>query len=357
MTKTRVTADYPGSGGQLIDRAEDFEVKERLAYAPEGHGEHLFLRVTKKNQNTMDVAARLARAAAVARRDIGFAGIKDRRAIATQWFSMPLPEASPIPTFELDDVVVHEAVRHPHKLRRGHVVANHFRVAISNVPAGGAARAQAALNALRRRGVPNRFGPQRFGRDGENAERARAILSGTARPPRDRRLADLLISALQADDFERLIELRIRSGHFGRLLLGDLVKKHETGGLFIVEDLAAEQVRADRLEISPTGPLWGKKTRLAAHAAERLETCCRSACLAQPARGLRPPPGTRRPLRYPLAEDARVDALDDGRYEFSGTLPAGAYATVLLDELVKPEAPLTRTIAASDGPAHARTDG
>ncbi|MCB9654366.1 MAG: tRNA pseudouridine(13) synthase TruD [Deltaproteobacteria bacterium] len=339
--RPRLTHTLEGSGGRLIPEPTAFVVRERLAYAPEGAGTHAFVRVEKTGVDTLQVARLLTQALGLPPRDpgIGFAGMKDRHSIAEQWFSCPWREdlEAVLSGIESPSLRVLEVQRHPHKLRRGHAKANWFSIQISEVPTGGEARAQAIVEALRRIGVPNAFGPQRFGREGTNADRARAWLRGEARPPRDRRLRDLFSSALQSEIFNAVLSARIAGGLFDRFLEGDIAKKHASGGLFTVEDLATDDVRAAHLEISPTGPLPGSKSRLPTGPALAFENeVISSFGLSEAAVG-RLGPGTRRAIRFPLEDCAITGASDaSGAFRVEVTLPSGAYATVLLDEIVKP---------------------
>jgi tRNA pseudouridine13 synthase len=335
----RLTEELPGSGGVLSSRPEDFVVEEILAYAPSGAGEHLFVEIEKRAIDTLEAVKRIAGALEIDRRSIGFAGMKDRHAIARQWLSLPWPIARPLPSLaaiESSELTVRAMHRHEHKLRRGHANRNRFSIAIRGTRPDGFARATATLERLRTTGAPNAFGPQRFGIYGDNADRALAFLRGKERLPPNPRVRELLFSALQSKVFNRVLELRIERGAVGRALLGDVMQKHDTGGLFDVDDEAKEQPRADRLEISPTAALPGKRVRKAAGLPQQMEDEAFSwaGLLAEDVGRL--PDGTRRSLRYPLDPSAAIRALGQDAFRLDVTLPSGAYATVLLDEIVKP---------------------
>lgn len=346
-----VTAELEGSGGVLLPAPDDFLVDEVLPYDPAGSGEHLFVRFEKVGLNTPEAVARLVRAAGLGdgRRlppEVGFAGLKDRHARTRQWMSMPWnkPEGPDFSEAESDALRVLETVRHGHKLRRGHQRGNHFRIVLRQVPEGGFSRAEATLERLKQTGVPHAFGPQRFGREGDNDRVALGFLRGDSRPPRDRRLKDLLLSALQSRIFNRVLELRIQRGQFATALPGDLMYKHASGGMFVVEDVPTESARVQGLEISPTGPLPGKKMRRPDGAAAALEAEVIEELELGADELRRLGPGTRRPLRYPLDPATRLERLEDDALALEVFLPSGAYATVLLDELVKPaEGPFDRS--------------
>lgn len=316
---------------------EDFVVDELPLYPPAGEGGHTFVRVEKRGRDTEEVARALARAAGVAPRDVGYAGRKDRHAVARQWLSVPALDPERALALELPGVRVLEAVRHPHKLRTGQLRGNAFAIAVRGVDAALAARAASRLAELARAGLPNRFGSQRFGRDGENAERGRAVLEGRLRPsdPRARRF---WVSALQSAVFNEALARRPLA--LDALEPGDVAQVVASGGLFLVEDLAREAPRAARFEISATGPIFGTGSRDPAPTgapAERERAALAALgveeLLRQAPGGLRIR-GGRRALRAPVADLACEHAGDVLRLRFA--LPAGSYATVLIEELVGP---------------------
>ena len=337
-----VTADLPGSGGLLRASPEDFRVEEVPAYLPSGAGPHLYLRVEKRGRTTRDALRALARALGVPDRVAGYAGLKDRDAVTTQWLSFPVARDPDPASLGDPGLRVLEVSRHANKLRAGHVRANRFSLAVRG---GDLARARAAAEALRARGLPNFFGPQRFGTDGRNAEVGRAILAGGGSPEarraaRDRFLRRLSISAYQSLLFNRWLAERIADGLFAAALRGDVMKKLDTGGLFTCEDPAVEGPRVAAFEVSPAGPMFGHKLRPAAADAlareERL-LAAEGITLDGFARGGGEAEGTRRAAR--LRVDVLLAPLADG-YEARFELPRGSYATVVMRELVKGEAEL-----------------
>src|SRR5512142_1769433 len=174
-----VTADLPGSGGTLRASPEDFRVDEVPAYLPSGTGPHLYVRIEKRGRTTPDALRAIARALGVPERDAGYAGLKDRDAVTTQWLSFPCARDPDPAALAGPGLRVLEASRHANKLRAGHVRANRFSIAVRG---GDAARAREAAAALAERGLPNFFGPQRFGTEGRNAEVGRALLRGEQTP-------------------------------------------------------------------------------------------------------------------------------------------------------------------------------
>ena len=239
-------------------RPEDFVVVEEPLYRPSGQGTHLFLRVEKRGRTTEQVARELARAAGVAPRDVGYAGRKDRHALTTQWFSLPGGDPERALDLELTDARVLEAHRHEHKLRTGQLRGNRFEIVLRGEGGDDLAVVRERARALVERGLPNRYGDQRFGRDGDNASRARALLGG-GRPPRDRRAARFLLSALQSEVFNAVLDAR--GERFDDVELGDLARVEASGGLFWVDDPERERPRAAAFEISATGPIFGTRAR------------------------------------------------------------------------------------------------
>jgi len=334
-----LSAELPGSEGALHASADDFAVAEILPYAPCGEGEHLFIEIEKRDLTTPEAARRIAEAAGLQSHAVAYAGLKDKDAIARQWFSIPLALRSQLPDLsraESAELRVLGHCRHRHKLKRGHTRANRFSIAVREVPPGGIDRAKKILELLSKTGVPNAFGPQRFGRDAGNVSSALAILRGDETPPKDKRIRTLLMSSVQSEIFNRVLALRIARGLFTSALLGDVMQKHDTGGLFEVADPLAEQPRVDALQISPTAALPGKKYRRASGPAQAIEDEALHTLELTASELAKLGDGTRRVLRYPLDPEAKIDAIDDDAYRISFTLPSGAYATVLLAELVKP---------------------
>jgi len=320
---------------RLRDAPEDFRVEEVPLYEPAGHGDHTFVRVRKRLRNTEEVARDLARAAGVAPRDVGYAGRKDRMAVATQWLSVPGLAPERALALTLPGVEVLEAVPHPHKLRTGQLRANRFELVVRGVPEALWEQGRERLERALLRGFPNRFGPQRFGRDGDNVERALALLQDGV-PRRRRREARFLLSALQARVFNEVLEGRPLPLH--ELEAGDVAVRHQSGGLFLVEDVAREAPRAEVFEISPTGPIFGEKMRRPAGAVAAREREVGLRFGIDPERPPRVPgiplPGARRALR--VRPEQVAHALGGDALELHFTLPSGSYASVFVEELLGP---------------------
>jgi tRNA pseudouridine13 synthase len=338
-----VTAGLPGSGGALKATPEDFRVDELPAYLPGGAGPHLYLRIEKRGRTTRDVLRELAARLGVPERDAGYAGLKDRAAVTTQWLSFPTPRDPDPAALTGEGLRVLEASRHGNKLRTGHVRANRFALAVRG---GRLGEARACAAALAERGLPNFFGPQRFGADGRNAVVGRAILRGERTPEagraaRDRFLRRLSISAWQSSLFNRWLAERIADGLFATALAGDVLKKLESGGTFVCEDPAADGPRVARFEVSPAGPMFGHRLRPVStgepHAREERLLAADGMTLADLARGRDEAEGTWRAARLPVA--VALEEIEGG-YRAAFELPRGSYATIVMRELMKVEAAL-----------------
>jgi tRNA pseudouridine13 synthase len=329
----------------------DFVVTELPAYEPTGAGDHVFVWFEKTNLTT-DVAMRhLARALGANPRDAGVAGVKDRVAVSTQWGSFLLPKGDPqalLATLDVEGLRPLRITRHGHKLKPGHLRGNRFAVRLRSLdgdplePRLGPKLATAA-----KLGVPNAFGSQRFGREGDNAEQAARFVRGEAQPPRDKKRARFYFSALQSQLFNQLLSVRVEDGTFGTILGGDVAKKEENGALFDVPlegpELEDAARRADALAVSPTGPMFGASMRWPKGRPLELERAILAGSgIPEEAwtRHRQLGEGTRRALRL-LVEHLQVQAEGpDLLVEF--VLGKGEYATTFLQtmcELVEVRSP------------------
>ncbi|HEV8604617.1 MAG TPA: tRNA pseudouridine(13) synthase TruD [Tepidisphaeraceae bacterium] len=331
MSLPYLTHDIPGIGGSLKTRAEDFFVQELPLYEPAGVGEHVYAEFQKVGLTTFDAIDRIARALYVPARDIGYAGMKDARAITRQIFSIPNTTEQAVMKLKLPNIEPLWAARHGNKLRLGHLAGNRFAIKVRDVNPTDVVKLQPLVQILQTRGLPNYFGEQRFGRRGDNHHLGAALLRGdnhallklllgtpkteiddsnamgarkafdrgdlelsmklyprtsgmerrilhrliktgepkTAVRAIDEKLRRLWISALQSELFNQVVARRING--IDTLLDGDLAWKHENGACFLVESAAAEQPRATAFEISATGPLLGYRMTLPAGQALKIE--------------------------------------------------------------------------------------
>ena len=331
-----ITPDLPGTGGEIKVEPDHFVVEEVPLYDPSGEGGHLFVRITRTGQTTQHLVQAIAGALDIPPQGIGYAGLKDRHARTTQVIS--LPDVQPDQIADLDpaiDAEIHWAIPHNKKLRPGHLLGNRFTITVLNPTAPDALdRVQTIIEALHHRGLANYFGEQRFGSYGDNAENGLAILTGQQRRPREKWLHKLLASAYQSQLFNQYLALRIQRNDFDRILAGDLAKKTDTGGMFIVEDVPTDQERFDQHQITFTGPLFGYKMRQPQDDAAALEAEILKSCpvTAQQWRRNRVQ-GNRRAGRIFL-DHVELKPHPQG-FTLSFFLPKGAYATILLREILK----------------------
>ncbi len=342
-----LTNEIPGIGGHLRSSADDFVVEELALYEPADEGQHLFVRLTKRELTTKDVERSLQRLFNLPRGAVGFAGMKDKYAVTTQTFSLNVgyqsPEFAASAAQRIADalpVQVQWARFHHNKLKTGHLLGNRFTIIVRDldVPLATAlVRTQAVTDLILAHGLPNYFGPQRFGIAGGNVEKGRALLLRKAYV-KDKWLRRFLISAYQSFLCNCYLAARVERTQFDTLLDGDVAKKMETGGIFEVEDLAAEQLRYAAHEISFTAPMYGTKMRSAQREAGALEDEIAAAAgiTIEQWRKARFD-GTRRLGRI-LTPDLAVQGQDGGDEAILAvtfTLPKGSFATTVLRELMK----------------------
>ena len=340
-----LTADLPGTGGVLRQQPDDFQVRELPLYLPEGSGSHTYVRVEKVGLTTRDLVVALVQDG-IPERSIGVAGLKDKHARTEQWLSVPRRFEGAAGTLEaLPGVRILEESRHRNKLGIGHLRGNRFVVVVRGVTPDAKERAEAVLAVLAAQGVPNYFGPQRFGRFGRNAVDGALAVRGT-RVPGGRILTRFFVGALQSLIFNTLLAARLRDGTFGTVLRGDWARKHDTGGTFEVDDVALEAPRAAAQAISATLPLHGTRVRISAHeAGERERAALADLGLTwEDLAGRRhdgrrtPHAGRRGDRRLARLVGLEVEIEQDGdALWLAFDLPKGSYATTVIREITKVE--------------------
>ena len=313
---------------------EDFFVEELPAFEASGAGEHLLLTVEKRGMTTAFAARRIAQWAGVAEPAIGHAGLKDRHAITRQRLSVWLPKkvAPDIAALQSDDLRVLEHAWHARKLPRGALAGNRFVLVLREV-AGEREAIEARLAAIARRGVPNHFGEQRFGRGGGNVQQAVAMFAGR-RVKREER--SMLLSAARSELFNRVLDARVAAGSWDSGLDGEVWMLDGSRSVFGPEAATPEmQARLDAFDIHPTGPLWGEGElrssgqaraielgALQGDSADRLRSGLERARLKQ----------ERRALRL-LPQELAWEWQDPATLVLRFALPPGSYATTVLREL------------------------
>lgn len=261
----------PESEAVIRSTPEDFQVIESLGFEPEGQGEHVFLYIRKRGENTDWVARQLANFAQVSPRDVTYAGKKDRHAVTEQWFCIKFPIKRNLnwKLFGGDSIEVLEAVRHPRKLRLGTLKGNTFRLCLRQVTDMDALKRRVAL--VEQGGVPNYFGEQRFGFDFGNLYKGIALLKGEIQE-RQRNKKGIYISAVRSWLFNQLLSSRIESGLWGRIMDGDALMISGSQSCFVEEKSNDElQQRLNSGAITLTGPLWGRGEMMPTGEAEEWE--------------------------------------------------------------------------------------
>lgn len=348
-----ISAELEGTGGVIRQEITDFQVTEQPLYRPQGSGSHLFIWLEKRGLTTRDVVLALLEEG-LHERDIGVAGLKDKHAITRQWISVPKKYAKVVDRLAaLEGIEVLAQDYHKNKLAIGHLLGNHFRIHVRQTGQNALEKAQVIVDKLKKCGVPNYFGAQRFGRFGTNAIDGYKLLHNIY-VPGGHRLKRFFVSALQSHVFNHILKLRLERGVFDGLLTGDWAKKHDTGGIFQVQDVGVELSRAKALDISATIPLYGKKVRLSEAQAGECERKVlenfglRWTSFANHKIGGRK--GDRRITRVKL-EDVVLEPSEAG-YWLSFSLRKGAFATTILREVMKVDVdnPIESTKPAPDAP-------
>ena len=399
MALALLTADLPGTGGVLKREPEDFRVDEVPLYLPCGEGEHTYFRLWKRGLATFEAVRRVAQALGLSERDVGYAGLKDTRAVTTQWISVPGIEPERIEQMVIPSASVLDVKRHGNRIKIGHLRGNRFDIVVRDAVPDALDRAAAVLEVLQRRGAPNYFGKQRFGTRGashlcgeailrkDHDAFVRRLLGGPPGPEKDpaliearrlfdegriaeayeamptrlraekkclhallrfkdterayfsipKRIRQIFVSAYQSHLFNGILDRRVP--RIDTVDEGDLAYLHRNGAVFVVEDVETEQERCRTFEISPSGPLFGTKVPLAGGEAGEHER----AVLAETGLALRDfdpggglrIKGQRRSLRIPLA-DTVLEPVDATSYRVKFQLPSGAFATSIMRELMKP---------------------
>lgn len=391
-----LTADLPGIGGTIKERVEDFVVEELPLYPPGGEGEHTFFEIQKTGLSTFAAVRAIARALDVPAKRIGYAGLKDAQAITCQTLSIHDTSPEAVTALDLPDIRVMWAERHNNKLRIGHLRGNRFTIRIRNVDEAALPACRAILDVLKERGVPNYYGPQRFGIRGDSGQLGRLVVAqdvqgfvqallGNPHPAEgapvqearsrfesgqwqealpllpanmaeerralqtllrtegdyrrayravSKRLKVFLLSAYQSELFNRVLDARLQT--LDRVYVGDLAVKHPGRAVFCVEDAAVEQPRADRFEISPTGPIYGYKMIEPFGQQRELEAEVLADEGLTPedfrvGRGIKAK-GTRRALRFQVHEP---ELWYDEGIMLRFWLSRGCYATTVLGEITK----------------------
>ena len=332
----------------------DFVVEEIPLYEFSGEGGHLILFIRKKNLATTEMIGQIARYLGIKNKEIGYAGLKDKHAMTKQYISLPKKHEESLENFNVEGIKILSKTYHNNKLRIGHLKGNRFYIKVKKVNPTSAAKIDEALKNIGKAGMPNFFGYQRFGNDGDNHILGEKLAKGEAkeRNPRVKKLLinayqshlfnlwlsrrleiNSLVSSFQVEELETLLNLpndavtKMKTQkHPFKLLSGDVMEHYPYGKLFEFEEDEKDLLRFDAREISVTGLLCGKKVKMATALAGEIEKDFDDTINADGAR--------RFAWVYPTEIEGRFNQVE-AQYEMNFTLPKGSYATVLIEEIAK----------------------
>lgn len=328
----------PTATGVLKANPEDFVVIEDLGYRPDGEGEQVLVRIRKNGCNTRFVAEALAKFAGIHPRDVSFAGMKDRHAVTEQWFCLRIPgkETPDLSAFQLEGCEVLESARHRRKLRTGALQGNAFTLVLRQISDRDAVEQRLGL--IAQAGVPNYFGEQRFGHNGNNLLMARRWAANEIRV-KERNKRSFLLSAARSAMFNQVASERLAQGTFASVMAGDALQLTGRGSWFVAEEaeLATLQARVENDELRVTAPLpgsgaWGTLHSALAFEQQSLAAETELITLLERERV----EAARRALLV-KPRDLRWRWWDDVTVELNFWLPAGSFATALAREIIEQE--------------------
>ncbi len=323
----------PQATGSIRSRPEDFLVEEIPRVHPEGEGSHVWLWVEKRSANSDWVARELARLSACPQRDVGYAGLKDRHAITRQWFSVPGDDAirEKLENARVEGVQILQAHQHTRKLKRGTLNGNRFHLRIREYK-GDIDETTQRIQQIRATGVPNYFGPQRFGHRGQNVDQGFRMLTSGTRLQRNKK--SIYLSAIRSFLFNQVLAERVRDGTWNAIIDGELAMLDGTQSIFpcklpdnVIED------RCKRLDIHPTGAMPGYRgTQPERDAADLEHSVLQNWPELTGLLAAQRVQASRRSLRlYPAELEW---SFAEGILELGFVLPPGTYATTVLKELL-----------------------
>lgn len=333
--------------------ARDFVVDEIPLYEFSGVGEHIILHVRKKDMTTWQMVEAIAKYLNIASKEIGYAGLKDKNALTKQYISIHKSHEERLKSFEHDAIKILSTTRHANKIKLGHLKGNRFFIRLKKVNPTDALKIKEALKEIEQEGMPNYFGYQRFGNDGDNYKMGEEILLGH-RKEKNRKLRKMYINAYQSHLFNlwlsRRLEISTLVNNFEvkelenllnmsatelahlkkqpqkfKLLSGDTMMHYPHGRLFTL-DVSEDIERFTHKDISPTGLLAGKRVKKSEDVALSIEKEYAPALEIDGAR--------RYAWVFPFDFDSEYKE-DKAWFEMHFSLPKGAYATVLIEEIAK----------------------
>jgi len=323
----------PTITGILKENPDDFIVIENLSFDPSGEGEHLFLNIQKTNKNTLEVSDLLAKHFKVHPKNIAYAGLKDKCAVTSQWFSLPFPIKSKpdIQGLETESIKVIQSTRNIKKLKRGSILNNHFEIVLRDIQ-GNLSTLEHKVEQINQKGVPNYFGAQRFGKNENNLISAKKLFNNNIKCSRSQK--SLYLSAARSFLFNEIVSKRIVDNVWDTVIEGDIATLNSSRSFFNIDSMDQKvQQRLKAGDIHLSAPLWGQGEAISKDNAFKLEQTViqrnpiysnglENAGLQQDRRAMRlliPD------LKYRIA---------DSNVTFSFSLSSGAYATSVIRELV-----------------------
>lgn len=329
--------DKPQSTGLIKQSADDFFVAEDLGYEPDGEGEHLLVRVRKTGCNTQFVVEQLAKFAGIPARSVSYAGLKDRHAVTEQWFCLHMPGKSDpdMDKFQLEGCQIIRFARHKRKLRISNLKGNSFRLVLRHINDRSAVEPR--LDKIAKAGVPNYFGEQRFGRNGNNLIQAKRWASGEIRV-KERQKRSFYLSAVRSALFNYIASARISQHIEKQVLFGDAIQLTGKGSWFVAQQDELDQIqhRLDDGDVQITAPLPGDNA-----------LGSQSEALVFEQRLLEPYPEFMGLLRQERLESSRRAVIvrpqqfiwqwmDENTLQLNFSLPAGSFATSIVREIIQP---------------------
>ena len=324
----------PKQTALLKAECADFVVKEQLGYDMSSDGEFVAVKVRKTDCNTLFVGEQLAKFAGISARNMSYAGLKDRKAVTEQWFSLQMP-GQPTPDFSqfsLEGVEILEVTRHQRKIRIGSLQGNHFEIFLRNVEENEEFKVR--LDFLAKNGFPNYFTEQRFGRDGNNLTQALRWANGEINV-KDRNKRSFYLSAARSEIFNLIVAKRIELGLAQQVLHGDILQLNGSHSWFMVdesEDLAQLQQRLAQQDVLLTAPLIGEEEKSAVDFEHEIFAQHQALFALMRQERMK---AARRPILMQPQQFQWQFEPNGLRLQFA--LPAGSYATALIRELVNVE--------------------
>ena len=324
----------PKQTALLKAECADFVVKEQLGYDMSGDGEFVAVKVRKTDCNTLFVGEQLAKFAGISARNMSYAGLKDRKAVTEQWFSLQMP-GQPTPDFSqfsLEGVEILEVTRHQRKIRIGSLQGNHFEILLRNAEETDELKVR--LDFLAKNGFPNYFTEQRFGRDGNNLTQALRWANGEIKV-KDRNKRSFYLSAARSEIFNLIVAKRIELILAQQVLHGDILQLNGSHSWFVVdesEDLAQLQQRLAQQDVLLTAPLIGEEDKSAVDFEHEIFAQHQALFALMRQERMK---AARRPILMQPQHFQWQFEPNGLRLQFA--LPAGSYATALIRELVNVE--------------------